>query len=363
MDVLIITVIHHPLDARIHRQVGALLESGHHVRVAAPWKAHDATPPAGVDAIDLPRAEGRQRLAAVHRTREFLEEHARSAAVVLVHAPELLPAAMRTCPERTVWDVRHDSIEAIVDKPWVPRMARPAARLGVNRLERAAERRVKLILADYTQAARFTRPHPVIPDLTWAPQKPVPPDERRLVHLGRHSRQSGVTTLLGLAAALVDDVELETIGPADAEAAPLLQAAVDDGLLTWTPFLSYDAAVKRIDGASAGLSLLADTPETRTWPPQKIREYMARGVPTVATATPAASDLLHDTGAGLVVPHDDLGATLRAIEWLLANDDERRQLGETAHAAALASHDWAPHAERFVELLEDIPRGATRWPS
>lgn len=363
MDVLILTVVHHPLDARIQRQVRALADAGHQVRVAAPWSAHAASPPPGVDAIDLPRAEGRERLAAVHSARDFLGDHARSAAVVLVHAPELLPAAMRAAPERTVWDVRHDSVGAMVDKPWLPRPLRPAARAAVHRLERAAERRVWLILADHAQAARFSRAHPIIPDLTWAPEKPVPPDDRRLVHLGRNSRESGAATLLGLAAAIPDDVELEVIGPAEDDVRPLLEAAVDDGLLQWTPFLGYEDTLARLDGASAGLSLLADTPRAGSWPPQKVREYMARGVPTVATATPAASQLLYDTGGGLVVAHDDLGAVLRAVEWLLDHADERRDLGAAAHAAARTSHDWAPHAERFVALLEDIPDGGRNWPS
>jgi glycosyltransferase involved in cell wall biosynthesis len=362
MDVLIVTVVHHPLEARLQRQMRALTEAGHHVRVAAPWGDYDATPPPGISAIDLPRAQGRQRLQAVRRVRGYLEEHAATAAVVLLADPELVPAGVATCPDRAVWDVRDDTAATLPDKPWVPRLARPGARAVVGRLERLAEQRLRVILADHAHASRFARPHPVIPDLTWAPEKPAPPDDRRVVHLGRHSREAGASLLLGLAASLPEDVALETIGPADDEISPLLAAAVDDGLLTWTAFTGHEAALERVDGASAGLSLLADTRETRRWPPQKIHEYMARGVPTVATATPQASELLHATGAGLVVAHDDLGAVLRAVQWLLDHDEERRELGAAAHAAARAAYDWAPHAERFVTLLEDIPAGGRRWP-
>lgn len=362
MDVLIATVVHHPLEARLQRQTRALNEAGHHVRLAAPWTAFHASPPAGVSAIDVPRAEGRDRLTAVRHARRYLEEHAQAAAVVMVCDPELVPAAMSTCPERAVWDVRHDISAGLADRVWLPRAARPLARLAATRLERQAEHRIRLLLADHAHARRFARAHPVIPDLTWAPEKPAPADERRVVHLGRHSRESGASLLLALATELPDDVELETIGPADEEVAPLLRAAATEGALTWVPFLGHEDALTRIDGAAAGLSLLADTPAARSWPPQKIHEYMARGVPTVATATPAASDLLHTTGAGLVVAHDDLAAALRALHWLLDHDDERRELAAAAHTAARATYDWAPHAERFVALLEDIPVGGRSWP-
>lgn len=363
MDVLIVTVVHHPLEARLQRHTRALNEAGHRVRLAAPWTAYGASPPAGVSAIDLPRAEGRRRLGAVRPARSYLEEHARSAAVVLLCDPELVPAAIATCPDRAVWDVRADTTSMLSEKAWLPRPTHPAARVMIRRLERHAEQRIYLLLADHAHAQRFALPHPVIPNLTWAPEKPTPPDDRRVVHLGRHSRGSGAPLLLGLAAALPDDVELETIGPADNEVGPLLEAAVDDGLLAWTPFLGHEEALARLDGAAAGLSLLADTVEARRWPPQKIHEYMARGVPTVATATPQASELLHTTGAGLVVTHDDLSAILRAVQWLLCHDQERRELGRVAHAAARAGYDWAPHAERFVALIEDIPAGGHNWPT
>lgn len=363
MDVLMVTVVHHPQEARLQRHTRALNEAGHQVRLAAPWTAYGASPPAGVSAIDLPRAEGRHRLAAVRHARGYLEEHARSAAVVLLCDPELVPAAIATCPDRTVWDVRADTASMLPEKAWLPRLTRPAARATVRWLEHHAEQRIHLLLADHAYAQRFTRPHPVIPNLTWAPEKPAPPDDRRVIHLGRHSRESGAPLLLGLAAALPDDVELEAIGPSDDEVGPLLEAAVADGLLAWTPFLGHEEALARLDGATAGLSLLADTVEARRWPPQKIHEYMARGVPTVATATPQASELLHATGAGLVVAHDDLSAVLRAVQWLLGHDQERRELGATAHAAARAGYDWAPHAERFVALLEDIPAGGRNWPT
>lgn len=363
MDILLITVVHPPLEARLQRHVRALNEAGHHVRLAAPWTAYGAIPPAGVSAVDLPRAAGRQRLTAMRHARGYLEEHARSAAVVVLEDPELVPAAIAHFPDRAVWDVRADTTSELADKAWLPRLTRPMARATLRRLERHAEQRIRLLLADHAYAHRFRRPHPVIPNLTWAPEKPDPPDDRRVVHLGRHTRESGASLLLGLAAALPADVELETIGPADEEVSPLLEAAANDALLAWTPYLGHEEALARIDGAAAGLSLLADTPAARDWPPQKIHEYMARGVPTVATATPKASELLHATGAGLVVDHDDLGAVLRAVEWLLAHDDERHELGRVAHAAARAGYDWAPHAERFVALLEDIPAGGHQWPT
>lgn len=361
MELLLATVVHHPLEPRLQRQTRALTEAGHHVRVAAPWHAYGAVPPPGASAIDLPPAAGRSRLAAPGRARRYLRDYARTADVVLVADPELVPAAMAVCPDRAVWDVRDDTVTAAAQQEWVPRFAPGAVRLAMASLERAAERRLRVLLADQAHASRFARPHPVIPDLPWVPKNTAPPDDRRVVHVGHHSRDTGAAGLLALATRLPKDVTLEAIGPADDAVRPLLEQAADDGLVSWTPFLAHEDALARLDGASAGLSLLPGGLEPRRWQPHSIYEYMARGVPTVATATPTTRELLHTTGAGLIVPPDDLPAVLRAVTWLLDHDTERRQLGDTAHTAARTAYDWAPHAKRFVALLEDIPKGGSSW--
>ena len=49
MRILVVTVVHHPEDARIlHRQIAALRERGHRIVYAAPLSARKVTPRAGV---------------------------------------------------------------------------------------------------------------------------------------------------------------------------------------------------------------------------------------------------------------------------------------------------------------------------
>src|ERR1035438_4123456 len=66
MRVVVCTVVHHPMDARIlHRQIRALLDAGHQVSYIAPLRACGVAPWPGVTAADVPRAVGRSRLAAL----------------------------------------------------------------------------------------------------------------------------------------------------------------------------------------------------------------------------------------------------------------------------------------------------------
>jgi len=66
VHVLVVTVVHHPLDARIAlRQIPALLAAGHRVTYAAPWRATGSTTSLPVARLELPRATGRDRLRAM----------------------------------------------------------------------------------------------------------------------------------------------------------------------------------------------------------------------------------------------------------------------------------------------------------
>lgn len=365
VDVLAVTIVHHPLDARITcRQARALVEAGHEVRLAAPWRAYDADPPAGIIPIDLPRAQGRDRLSALRHARGFLDEHARGVGAVIVHDPELIPAAVASAADRAVWDVHEDTAASLDDKPWLPAAVRPMTRAAVRRLERMAEQRLRLILAEYAYQQRFARPHPVFPNVPRVPPHPTPPTEPRAVYVGRLSADRGAKLLLETASLLQGVVDFELIGEADGDVRGEIEQAHRDGLVTWTGYLPNDEALARIAGAAVGLSLLSDTPNYRQSLPTKVLEYLAHGVPVVTTPNRQAAEIVRgvDGDAGLVVPYDDAAAAARAITWLLADEQRRIEMSVLGHAKVSEHYDWNEHGKRFVELIEDIPAGGRRWP-
>jgi len=130
----------------------------------------------------VPRALGRRRIGALLAARKQLARHAPDADLLLIHDPELLLAlpARRGRPA-TVWDVHEDTAAALSTKPWLPRPLRPATAVAVRTAERMAERRLHLILAEHGYLARFARPHPVVPNTTYVPDLPAPPDGGRRV--------------------------------------------------------------------------------------------------------------------------------------------------------------------------------------
>ncbi|MFC0865146.1 glycosyltransferase [Sphaerimonospora cavernae] len=355
MHVLVMTVVHHPEDARIlHRQIRALVDAGHEVTYAAPYTARGVVPRPWVNGVDLPRAAERRRLAAVRAARRLFRSMRGKVDVALIHDPELLlaVAGVRSRPP-VVWDVHEDTPATLSLKPWLPAFLRPPMRFLARLLEGTAERHLHLLLAESAYAGRFKQSHLVVPNETWVPDSVSPPGDDRVVYLGWLSEARGVREAVEVARLLRPHrVAVELIGYADPQSRPVLNDAVADGLLEWRDFMPNDEALKRLDGALAGLSLLHDEPNYRHSMPTKIIEYMAHGIPVITTPSPRAVELVERYQCGAVVPWEDPDAVARAVLRLRDDAAARRATGGRGYAAARANHHWPSSARRFVAQLE-----------
>jgi glycosyltransferase involved in cell wall biosynthesis len=383
VHVVVCTVVHHPADARIfYREVQALLDAGHDVTYIAPHG--EAVIPRGDDPpyapsarprdesqgqsqgpgdservrgtlrlVTIPRASGRRRAGALRAARSAMAEHMAGADLLLVHDPELLlvlPAKNKRPP--TVWDVHEDTAAALTTKAWLPEWLRPVAAEGVTRAEHLAERNLHLILAEHGYNDRFAGEHPVVPNATYVPEAAAPPGgPRRVVYVGHISPDRGSAEMTELGRLLKPHgIGVDLIGPADAAARSHIEAAGD--AVKWHGFVPNAEALRLVEGALAGLSLLQDEANFRHSMPTKVAEYMARGVPVVTTPLPLAVELVEAGECGFVVPFNDPRAAADAVLNLDADPGLRVKMGLRAHEYALRNLAWPPHAAAFVAQME-----------
>jgi glycosyltransferase involved in cell wall biosynthesis len=132
------------------------------------------------------------------------------------------------------------------------------------------------------------------------------------------------------------------------------------GWIDWRGFLPNDQALRLVDGAAAGLSLLHDEANYRHSRPTKVLEYMAHGVPVVTSPTPPSRDIVTGADCGVVVGFEDPNGAAEAIRTLIADDALRQRLADNGRAAALREHDWRRDGAEFVELLETWASEASR---
>lgn len=353
MRVLVVAVVQDPRDARVaEREIGALVAAGHEVAYAAPFSDFGATPPEGVIAVDIPRARGRRRTAALRAARRVLRRMGPGSDVILLHNPEVLIATVGLRHPVIVWDVHEDTAAAVTMKRWLPPpLQRPAARV-VRGLERYAERHLHLLLAEQAYAERFERSHPVVPNTSVVPERVPPTGRGRAVYVGTLTEQRGGDELIAMGRQLAPDVVMDVLGPAHGPLADRMQAANREGVVRWRGFVPNAVALEAIEGATVGLSMLHDEPNYRHSMPTKLYEYLARGVPFVSTPLPLACELAEASGGGLIVPFGDPDATAAAVRELDADDARRQAMADAGRRWVRDNADWRRDGEAFVAQLE-----------
>lgn len=366
--VLVITVVHDPRDSRIwFRQIHALLERGWRVTYAAPFSPDSAVATAHMEPetaehlrlVTVPRARGRTRLRAAWSVRRLLRRERERHDVVLIHDPELLVAALGLRLPNLVWDVHEDTAASLGQKDWLPSILRTPTARAVRYMERWAEDRFTLILAERSYQRRFRRPHAVVPNAVIVPDEVSPIGHDRVVYLGSLTPARGSDQLPRIGRLLKDRTEgaisLEVIGPTyDDATTELMLAAHANHDLVWRGFLPADQALGRLRGALAGLSLLSDTPNFRHSMPTKILEYWAYGVPVITTPLPTAAQLVERSGSGIVVPWDSPMAVVDAILRLSSDTRVAQEMGRRGCHVASSEFDWAHWSKVFAEELESV---------
>ncbi|MGH2542366.1 MAG: glycosyltransferase family 4 protein [Ardenticatenaceae bacterium] len=84
--------------------------------------------------------------------------------------------------------------------------------------------------------------------------------------------------------------------------------------------------------------------------PLKMYEYMAAGVPVVASRTGQLAHVIEDGRNGLFYPPADSAALLAALARLRDDCALRRRLGSAGRATVLREHTWKQVAGRILEL-------------
>lgn len=329
-------------DARLHRIAAALGRAGASVEVHG---LGDAT--LGPSGCRVTTAAAAGKLVRLQRA---LTWPFRATGDVLVTIdPDTSPAAMaaaRVWRRRWVADVHEDYAALLEDRSWVPRPLVKVLQMGVGVMNALIRRADLVLVADEHVPPRQARNRQVMrnePDFSLLPPLEQAADGSpwRAVYIGDNRSSRGLRTMVEAVAATARDPEpwqLDLVGPVAESDREWLERRLSESDCALVkahgrrdPQTSWEIAA----GADVGLCLLEATPAFAEAMPSKVYEYLACGMPTVATPLPRVTELLHRTGAGVVVDSSaEATATLRRFSedstWRRELRDAAREAGEVA---------------------------------
>jgi glycosyltransferase involved in cell wall biosynthesis len=363
-----LTSVHPPLDTRVFwKECRTLAKAGYEVVLIAP------DPPVGekdgVRFVGHPRPKSRLERVAQVPLRLLRLARRERAALYHFHDPDLLPVGVLLAlwtRRPVVYDSHEDVPRQLLDRVWIPVALRPLASAAARLVERACVSALSgVISAEPGGLGRFRKREVVLvqnfPMVEEFPPSPVPYDERpnRVVYVGDITRSRGAEVMVRAMDLLPARVDAELVIAGKCEVPGLLE---DLRRLPGWERVDYRGWQSRseirdiLHGARVGLVLMQATAQYRdATQPVKLFEYMAAGLPVVASDFQAWREIVD--GCGVLVDESSPAAAAAAIERLLTTPEEGRSMGDQGRESVLERWNWATEEPRLLELYGRLLHG------
>lgn len=375
--VAIVTSIHMDFDARIWKHARALAEAGVAVHLVCPWQVDGEHERPGINFHTFRRVQRRALRPLLIPWRVFgaLRRCIGRVSIVHFHDIDLLPwMSMLSLFKPVVYDIHENYPEEMMVRDWVPDWARPLMFHGVRSAQwlLASVVRNLVLVADSQEAdlpKRHVRKIYVRNYATVALEEKVVQNHASrpdaVVFTGAHHVSNGSLLLLDIAQRLsrrrpgVPFYVTSRFASEDFRARFL--AEVDRRALTdivqVLPYVRPDEIMSVL-----GKATIAITPNLRVTQQingvhTKLFEYMAAGLPIVASDLPHQVKVVGEEGVGLLAKPEDPESFVKCIEELLDDREKAGRLGRRGREVFREKYSWESQMPRLREFYKAILAG------
>lgn len=182
----------------------------------------------------------------------------------------------------------------------------------------------------------------------------------KLIYSGRLSQDRGIGTYLDIVKLLCDmniPVHLSLAGsflPKE-EINYFNQDLLGiENFVSLKDWISYSEMPNLLLGADIGLAIYQPVPRYVAALPVKIFEYMAAGIPFIASDFPMIRDVVNANQCGALVPPGDAREAAKIIQGWWENPQQARDLGRNGREAILTRYNWEMLAEQLIDLYRSL---------
>lgn len=287
--------------------------------------------------------------------------------LVHFHDPELIPLGMllKLLGCKIIYDVHEDVPRQILSKRWIPWYLRRPVAFIVSTVEWFAARIVDAVIpATPKIAERFPRSKtvvvqnfPIRSELILPNPQPYASRPQSFAYIGGIAKIRGAVEMVNTLQCLreVPDVRLLVAGgfdPANLETE--LRALPAWDLVEYKGFLNRSGVASLLGSVRAGLVVFHNCPNHFNAQPNKLFEYMAAGLPVIASDFPLWRQIVNGAACGLLVDPSKPQAIADAMRWILDHPAEAEAMGQRGRKAVEDAYNWECESEKLIELYRKL---------
>ncbi|MEO8029795.1 MAG: glycosyltransferase family 4 protein [Gemmatimonadota bacterium] len=283
------------------------------------------------------------------------------------HDPELIPLGLfaQRAGTAVVYDAHENLPADLLDKPWVPGFLRPGLSRVVDLGERASAGQLSAVVAATPAIGRRFVAHrcqvvqnfPILSEWPKAGGMPYAEREAAFAYVGGIGVARGAEVMID-AARLANQgraLRLDLAGrfnPAALRAAlsirPGWHLVVDHG------WLDRPSVAGLLGQARAGLLVLESLANHLDSQPIKLFEYMAAGLPVIASDFPHWREIIGGADCGILVDQRSAPSVADAMTWVLDHPAEAEAMGRRGRAAVEARYNWGRESAALLGLYGEL---------
>ena len=280
------------------------------------------------------------------------------------HDPELLPAgmALQRKGKRVIYDAHELLPASLRNKHYLPVRARWIASLLVGQYEKFVAKRLSAAVA--ATPAIADRLHQVQPRTEVVANYPELTDvdvesetwnerENLVCYQGAISWERGLREMVAavaqadrrllLAGAYSDEMDRTAV-----RQLPGWEAVEELGTLDRSRLWAIMCRCR------IGLVLFHPCPNHMEAQPNKLFEYMAAGLPVIASNFPMWRELVEGCRCGICVDPMDSKAIAKGITWLFDHPEEADKMGQRGREAIREHFNWESEARKLLALYDSL---------
>jgi glycosyltransferase involved in cell wall biosynthesis len=263
---------------------------------------------------------------------------------------------------RVIYDVHENLPDQLLSKDWLPRAIRGAVARIMDVIERVSARLFDAVVVATPDIARRFPAHktvivqnfPLLSEFRCCENLPPTAIRRDLVYIGGIAEIRGIVEMVEAMAILKREKPGMCLNVAgrfsSVQLEEVVRAMEGASAVRFLGWQSRDEVSNLLSSALAGVVVLRPTPSYQRAYPVKLFEYMAAGIPVIASDFPLWREIVEEAQCGLLVDPQDPRAIADAAIWLAEHQSEARTMGAAGAAAVRSRFNWPHEAQKLLSL-------------